>query len=218
MAEAPSKFRVVSQNNRVREDRRFVVGHGRYVGDIVQEGMLHAAMVASRYPSARILAIDTSAALAMPGVHYVLTGEELARATDQLMNGLDTPKVRRYPLAVGQVRYAGEWVAVVVADTRALAEDATELVKVTYEQQPFVLDPEEAYRPDSPPVHPDHGSNVLLDKTFHWGDVDKHFAESPKHLSFRVTWGRNSTVPIEPFGVVASWNPWTEILDIWASI
>ena len=73
-------------------------------------------------------------------------------------------------------------------------------------------------RPDSPPVHPEHGSNVLLDKTFVWGDVDKHFAEAPQHLSFRVTWGRNSTVPIETFGVVASWDPWREILDVWASI
>ena len=69
-----------------------------------------------------------AAALAMPGVHYVLTGEELAAATDPLMNGLDTPWCKRHPLAVGQARYAGEWVAAVVAESRALAEDAAERV------------------------------------------------------------------------------------------
>ena len=67
-------------------------------------------------------------------------------------------------------------------------------------------------------MHPAHGSNVLLDRTFVWGEVEKHFAESPRHLSFRVTWGRNSTVPIETFGVAASWDPWRDMLDVWASI
>jgi 2-furoyl-CoA dehydrogenase large subunit len=67
-------------------------------------------------------------------------------------------------------------------------------------------------------VHEAHGSNVLLDKTFVWGDVDKDFAVSPRKLSLRVKWGRSSTVPIETFGVVASWDPWRDMLDIYASI
>lgn len=218
MSNAPTKLRFVSGNRRVREDRRFVVGGGNYVADVALEGTLHVAIVASQHPAARIVSIDASAALAMPGVYYVVTGDELAAATDPLMNGLDTPEVRRFPLAVGYVRYAGEWVAAVAAETRALAEDAAEKVRVVYEPLPFVIDPEEALKPTSTPVHPKHGSNVLLNKTFVWGDVDKHFAEAPRHLSFRVTWGRNSTVPIETFGVVAAWNPWREILDVWASI
>ena len=105
-----------------------------------------------------------------------------------------------------------------VADSRALAEDAAEKVVVDYEPLPFVINAEEALKPDSPPVHAAHGSNVLLDRTFVWGEVEKHFAESPRHLSFRVTWGRSSTVPIETFGVVASWDPWRDMLDVWASI
>jgi 2-furoyl-CoA dehydrogenase large subunit len=218
MSADPSAFRFVSTNRRVREDRRFVVGRGHYVADIALEGMLHVAILTSQYPSARILSIDSSAALAMPGVHYVLTGEELAAAVEPLMNGLDTPNVKRYPLAVGQTRYAGEWVAAVVAETRAQAEDATEKLRVSYEPLPFVMHAEEAIKPDSPPVHPAHGSNVLLDKTFVWGEVEKDFAESPRHLSFRVVWGRNSTVPIETFGVAASWDPWRDMLDVWASI
>lgn len=218
MSVDPSTFRFVSSNRRVREDRRFVAGHGRYVADISVEGMLHVALLPSQHPAARILSIDSTEALKMPGVHYVLTGEELAGATDQLMNGLDTPNVRRFPLAVGQTRYAGEWVAALVADTRAQAEDAIEKIRVAYEPLPYVINAEEALKPESAPVHPDHGSNVLLDRTFVWGEVDKHFAEADDQLSFRVTWGRNSTVPIETFGVIAQWNPWTEILDIWASI
>ena len=185
MSQEPVALRFVSSNRRVREDRRFVAGHGRYVADIVLDGMLHVALVPSQHPAAKILAIDTSAALKMPGVAYVLTGDDLVKAVDPLMNGLDTPKVRRFPLAVGQVRYAGEWVVAVVAETRAQAEDAAEKVRVTYEPLPYVLDGEEAATDASPKVHPDHGTNVLLDKTFVWGDVEKHFAESPRHLSFR---------------------------------
>ncbi|MCA6121329.1 xanthine dehydrogenase family protein [Bradyrhizobium sp. WSM 1704] len=180
--------------------------------------MLHVALVPSQHPAAKILAIDTSAALKMPGVVHALTGDDLVRAVDPLMNGLDTPKVRRFPLAVGQVRYAGEWVVAVVAETRAQAEDAAEKVRVTYEPLPYVIDGEEAATDASPKVHPEHGTNVLLDKTFVWGDVEKHFAESPRHLSFRVVWGRNSTVPIETFGVVARWDAWREMLEVWASI
>src|SRR5256885_7716025 len=131
-ADTPS-FRFVSTHRRVREDRRFVAGQGRFVADVAPEGLLHVAILPSQHPAARIVSIDASAALAMPGVHYVLTGEELAAATDPLMNGLDTPLVRRHPLAVGQTRYAGEWVVALVADTRALAEDAAEIVRVDYE-------------------------------------------------------------------------------------
>lgn len=218
MSGEPTTLKFVSSNRRVREDRRFVAGHGKYVADITLDGLLHVALVPSQYPAAKIKSIDTSAALKMPGVVYALTGEELAKAVDPLMNGLDTPKVRRYPLAVNQVRYSGEWVVAVVAETRAQAEDATEKVKVEYEPVPYVIDAEEAITDASPKVHPEHGTNVLLDKLFVWGEVDKHFAESPRHLSFRVVWGRNSTVPIETFGVVAKWDPWSEMLDVWASI
>src|SRR3954451_19640045 len=130
MSADPSAFRFVATDRRVREDRRFVAGHGRFVADVALEGMLHVAVLPSQHPAARIVSIDASAALAMPGVHYVLAGEELAAATDPLMNGLDTPEVRRHPLAVGRARYAGEWVAAVVADSRALAEDAAEKVHV----------------------------------------------------------------------------------------
>jgi 2-furoyl-CoA dehydrogenase large subunit len=215
---APGKFRFVSSDRRVREDRRFVVGKGNFAADIVPQGVKHVALVTCPYPAAKIVSIDTSAALAMPGVLYVLDGEELAGATTVLAAGMDTPNVPRRPLAVDVARYAGEWVAAVVADTRALAEDAAELVAVEYEPLPFVLDGEEAYKPGSVLVHPAHGSNVLLDRTFVWGEVEKDFAASPHKLRHTVKWGRSATVPVETFGVTASWDPWREILDVWASI
>jgi 2-furoyl-CoA dehydrogenase large subunit len=211
-------FRFVSSDRRVREDRRFVAGKGRFVADMTLPGTRHVALVTCPYPAARIAAIDASAALAMPGVHAVLDGRELAEGTLPLAAGLDTPNVPRRPLAVDVARYAGEWVAAVVADSRAGAEDAAELVKVTYERLPFVLDAEAAFEPSSPPVHAAHGSNVLLDRTFVWGDVEGAFAGSPHRLSLRVKWGRSATVPIETFGVLASWDPWREVLDVWASI
>jgi 2-furoyl-CoA dehydrogenase large subunit len=218
MSAPAAPFRFVSSDRRVREDRRFVVGKGRFAADVALPGARHVALVTCPYPAARIVAIDKAAALALPGVHDVLDGRELAAATLPLMAGLDTPHVPRRPLAVDVARYAGEWVAAVVADTRALAEDAAEAVAVEYEPLPFVLDGEEAYASGSPLVHADHGSNVLLDRTFVWGEVDKDFAESPHQLSLRVTWGRSSTVPIETFGVLANWDPWRELLDVWASV
>ena len=212
------RFRFVSADRRVREDRRFVAGKGRFVADVDIPGMKHVALVTCPYPAARIVKIDASAALKMPGVQYVLDGHELAAGTQTLMAGLETPNVPRRPLAVDVARYAGEWVAAVVADTRALAEDAAEKVKIEYERLPFVLDGEESYAKGSPLVHEAHGTNVLLDRTFVWGEVDKDFAESPHHVTLRVKWARSSTVPVETFGVLAQWDPWREILDVWASI
>src|SRR6266540_4324838 len=162
-----TRFRFVSTDRRVREDRRFVVGKGRFAADIAAAGTRHVALVTCPHPVAR---------------------------------------------------YAGEWVAAVVAETRALAEDAAELVRVHYEPLPFVLDGETAYAPGSPIVHADHGSNVLIDRTFVWGEGEKDFAESPHHLSLRLRWGRSSTVPIETFAVLANWDPWRELLDVYASV
>jgi 2-furoyl-CoA dehydrogenase large subunit len=213
-----SRHRYISSDRRVREDRRFVAGKGHFVADVELPNMKHVAVVTCPHAAARIKNIDKSAALAMPGVHYVLDGAELAAATLPLMTGLDTPNVPRRPLALDVARYSGEWVAAVVADTRALAEDAAEAIEIDYEALPFVLDAEQALEQGSPLVHEAHGSNVLLDKTFVWGEVEKDFAASPRKLSMRVKWGRSSTVPIETFGVVASWDPWRDMLDVYASI
>src|SRR5262249_27412802 len=157
----------------------------------------HVALVSSPHPAARIVSIDKAAALNMPGVRAVIDGEELAAATAPLLAGLDTPNVVRRPMAVGVARYARGWGAAGVAESRAPAEDAAEAVQVEYQPLPFVPDGEEAYKPGSPLVHEAHGSNVLLDRPFVWGEVEQDFAASPHKLSHRVRWGRSSTVPVE---------------------
>ena len=212
------KYKFISQPRHPTENRRFVAGRGNFVADIDRPEMLHVAPLSSHYPAAIINNIDISEAMMMDGVIDVITGAEIGAAIQPLMNGLDTPKVQRFPLAVNRVRYAGEWVCAVVAETRAIAEDALEKIIIDATPQPFVLDAEEALLPSSQPVHPEHGSNILLDRKFVWGTVGEDFVNAEHNLSFSVIWGRNSTVPIETFGVVAEWNGWDNILDVWASV
>ncbi|MCC7487710.1 MAG: xanthine dehydrogenase family protein molybdopterin-binding subunit [Burkholderiales bacterium] len=213
-----SEFRYIGKHRRAKEHPRFVTGRGRYAADIALPGTKHVAIVASPHASARILAIRADEARSAPGVHCVLTGEEFCAATDSLAIGVDAPAVTRYALAKDLVRYSGEWVAAVVADTRALAEDAAEFVEVDYEPLAHVLDPEAAARPGATLVHPAHGSNVLYHRRFVWGPVEEAFADAAHRLTLRAAWGRSSTVPIETFGVTAQWDAGQEILDIWASI
>ncbi|MSP97767.1 MAG: xanthine dehydrogenase family protein molybdopterin-binding subunit [Betaproteobacteria bacterium] len=213
-----NEYRYIGRKRRTKEDPRFVTGRGRFVADIALPGMKHVALVTSPHASARIKSIGTHNALAMDGVHYVLTGEELCANVDPLFAGVDAPKVVRYPLARGVVRYAGEWVVAVVADTRALAEDAAEKVEIDYAPTPYILDAEKAILPDAVLVHPDHGSNVLYRRKFVWGPVEEDFAKAEHTLQLRVRWGRSATVPIETFGVAAHWHPGTQLLDVWASI
>ena len=219
MAETnPPNFKYIGKHRRAVEHKRFVRGQGRYAADIQLPGQLHVAIVASPYASARILRIDTEAALQMPGVHAVVTGEELQAHTEPMLPGVDAPKVRRYALAHGVVRYSGEWVVAVVAESRALAEDAAERVEIDYEVTPQVVDPIQAMRPGAPLVHPEQGSNVIFDRTFDWGPVEQDMAACAHQLSYRVRWSRNATVPIETFAVSCQWNDSTGILDVWASI
>jgi len=219
MAETnPPNFKYIGKHRRAVEHKRFVRGQGRYAADIQLPGQLHVAIVASPYASARILRIDTEAALQMPGVHAVVTGEELQAHTEPMLPGVDAPKVRRYALAHGVVRYSGEWVVAVAAESRALAEDAAERVEIDYEVSPQVVDPIQAMRPGAPLVHPEQGSNVIFDRTFDWGPVEQDMAACAHQLSYRVRWSRNATVPIETFAVSCQWNDSTGILDVWASI
>jgi 2-furoyl-CoA dehydrogenase large subunit len=208
---APPKFPPV-------EGKRFVRGEGRFVGNVELPGMLHVALVSSPHSHASIKSIDADAVLALDGVHAVITGEELADSTKPLRQYLDVPNVRWYPLAVGKARYEGEWVAAVVAESRYLAEDAAALVEVEYDPIACVLDPEEAMQDGTPLVHEDHGSNVMIRRAFAWGEVEKDFDSADERVSYRARWNRSSTVPLETFGVVASWHPGSNILDVWASV
>lgn len=208
----------LSKHASVREDRRFVAGKGRYVGDIEPPGTVHVAIVTSPHPHAVIRSIELDEALDLPGVITVLTGDELAADTEPLRQYLDVPEVQWRPLAVGATRYAGEWVAAVVAESRALAEDGAELVMVDYEPLPHVIDPEWAVDPEAPLVHPAHGSNIMTERSFAWGDVEGNRKRATASATVRSRWNRNSTVPLETFGVIAEWDQHRDLLDVWASI
>ena len=136
----PKDFLYIGKQSRTVEDRRFIAGRAVFAGDIKRPGQKFVSVVSSPYPSARIKNIDYSEALDSPGVVDIISGEDLASATNQLATAVDTPNVRRWPLAVGQVRYSGEWVVAIVADTRAQAEDAAELVDIDYEPLDHVVD------------------------------------------------------------------------------
>src|SRR5262245_46369748 len=187
-AASPYGYRYIGAHRRTKEDPRFVTGRGRYAADIALPGLKHVALVASPHASARILSIRTGAARALPGVHYVLTGEAFCAATDSRRIGVDAPAVTRLALGSDRVRHAGEWVAAVVAESRVVAEDAAELVEVEYEPLPHVTDPEQAMAEASALVHPAHGSNVILHRNFIWGPVEDEFARAEHQLAFRAIW------------------------------
>lgn len=211
-------FKWIGKKHRTIEDYKFVLGQGNYVADIKLNDMQQIALVPSIYAHAKIKSINVENALKIPGVTAVITGEDLVKDTNPLKQYLDLPGVNWYPLAVDKVRYSGEWVAAVLAENRFIAEDAAELIKVEYEPFEVVVDPEKAMEEKAPFVHDDHPSNVMWRRKFTWGNVDKHFNESDGSLSFRCRWNRNSTVPLETFGVIADWNEGRKTLDVWASI
>ena len=213
-----ASYRFLSHKSRVREDRRFVAGKGLYVADITPPGTLHIGLVTSPHPHARIVGINVEEALKLPGVVTVLTGVELAKGTEPLKQYLDVPDVHWRPLAAESTRYVGEWVAAVVAESRAIAEDGADLVVVDYEPLPFVMDPTIAAGKNAPLVHPSHGSNIMTERKFVWGDVAGNRARAVGTTNVRTRWNRNSTVPLETFGVVAEWHEHRDLLDIWASV
>src|SRR5215510_4492882 len=158
-----------------REDRRLLTGQGAYVDDHHPPGLLHAAFLRSPYAHARIAQIDVASARALDGVAAVLTGTDLARLVKPVRAGSKTRDYKETsipPLAVDKVRYVGEAVAVVVTESRYLAEDALEQISVDYDPLPVVADAEEASRSDTTLVHEEAGSNVLLIRQFAQGEVD----------------------------------------------
>jgi aerobic carbon-monoxide dehydrogenase large subunit len=204
--------------NRV-EDARLLTGGGTYVDDVSLPGMLHACFVRSPYPRARVRGVDASEASSLAGVHSVFTGAELnggAREQWHTSMGPLSPETPRPPLANGEVRFVGDVVAVVVARSRYLAEDAAELVEVDYEPLPPVMDYAEAEL-SSELVHGAHGSNVIgqiSGKGSALADLD---ASTVHFISETVRQQRYAAVPMEGRGLVVDFSPWTGELTIYSS-
>src|SRR5215471_17268998 len=161
--------------------RRLVAGRGTYTDDIVLPRMLHAAFLRSPHAHARLTRLDTSAAARAPGVVKVMTGAELAKLCSGPWVGTLTcfPGMKsapQYPMVVERACWQGEPVAMVVAGTRALAEDAAELIGAEWQELPVVAHKETALAADTPVLHPDLGDNLAFRKVVDTGGVDAAFA------------------------------------------
>jgi len=199
--------------------RTFVEGLGRYLDDLPHGDALHVAFIRSPHPHARILAVDRAPALAAPGVQAVVVGAELGQVAPIPVNRF-TPdlKLPDYRALSGEVvRYVGEPVAAVVATSRALAEDAAQLVEVEYAPLPAVTLAEAALLPDAPVLHPDLGDNVCYSLTVRGGDVDDAFERAAHVVTVRVVHHRISATPLEPRGLIARWDAGLGELTIWDS-
>jgi CO/xanthine dehydrogenase Mo-binding subunit len=186
------------------EDPRLLTGQGRYIDDIDLPNMLHAAVLRSPHAHARIVSIDVIAAVALPGVVAVVTGEDIAKTTGALPC-FANPPVEQRCVAVGRVRHVGEPVAAVVAESRYIAEDALELIAVKYEALPVIADAEAALRATGDGVlHPERGNtNVAMQRRFTFGPVDEDFAKAAKIVRRRLRWPRSGAQPLETVGAIA---------------
>jgi CO/xanthine dehydrogenase Mo-binding subunit len=203
-----------------KEDDRLLRGEGRYVDDIDPARQLHATVVRSMVANARITAMDVTVARSAPGVHLVLTGDDLGElnAPLPLLSGhpsLIAAKTQR-PLAVDRVHYVGEAVVLIVADSRYLAEDAAELVSIDYEPLPAVVELDQAGSTEAL-VHDDVAGNVAGVVVDGVGDPDGVFASAPFTEKLRLSLERTGGMPMETRGVLADWDPREAVLRVWDS-
>lgn len=190
-----------------KEDPALLSGRGRYADDLpVPAGTLAAHVIRSPHPHADIVSIDASAALALDGVWAVLTGEDIAKISDPFLVALKAP-IDQWALAVGRVRYVGEAVALVVAESRYIAEDAAELVAIEYAPREAVIDPLEAKKDGAPILHPEAKTNEVSVREFKYGDTKTAFEQADRRVKMTVDFHRLSFTPMECFVCVAQHNP-----------
>ncbi len=212
-----------------KEDPRFLRGEGRYVDDIKLSGMLHAAFVRSPHAHARITAIRTDAARRLPGIAHAFTFADLERWMKPLpLFGAIPPglaarvsvmmrQIGQLAMCRDEARHVGEIVAMVLASSRALAEDGCELIEVEYERLPVLADAQAAAEPGAPVLYPEWGDNVALSFRTGFGDVEAALRRADARVRERFVIPRYVGMPIETRGVVAQWDPRDGSLTTWNS-
>ena len=212
--------RVFGSGIRRREDPRLLTGTARYTADITLPGMAHAAILRSPHGHARIRGIDTTRAKQAPGVVAVFTGADTQSALQPIPcawllpnAGLKTTPYRA--LASDVVRYVGDAVAVVVAESDYQAYDALDLIEVDYEALPATVDPEKSAAQGAPQLHPEAPGNIAFHWTVAGGDVDAAFASAPVVVRDRIVQQRLIPTAMEPRGAVAQFTPATGELTLW---
>jgi aerobic carbon-monoxide dehydrogenase large subunit len=206
------------------EDPRILTGAGRYVDDIKLPGMLHAAFVRSPLAHARVLSADVSAARSLPGVVAVLTGADLEAMTvpgpDLLMAlmGWAGPTPEFTLLATDKVRFVGDPVAIVIAESRYVAEDGCELVEVEFDDLPPVVSAAFALDPASPPLFANLGDNIARPHSrSEFGDVSGTFAGADRVIDLHIDVHRHQNVPMEGRGCVASYDASSGVMTVYAA-
>jgi aerobic carbon-monoxide dehydrogenase large subunit len=201
------------------EDPLLISGKGCYVDDINLPGMLHMMVLRSAYPHAKIISIDTDTARSMKGVVTVVTGPELPERLNinaQVM--FPGQKIPPHPvLARGAVHAPGTPVAAVVAESRAIAQDACNAIEVEYQALPSIQNAEDALRPGAPLAREELDSNICYTAVKKGGDVDKAFAQAEHIVRMHIVSPRQVALAIEPRGVAANPDPMGKSLTVWLS-
>ncbi len=207
--------KMLGQPIKRREDPRLITGSSTYVDDLQLPGLAHLIFVRSPHGHARVNGIDTAAALGVPGVLAVLTAKDLEGSTTGPLPYefafdpfSDVKNMERGPLATDKVRYVGDPVAAVIAETRYAARDAAALVEVDYEPLPAaVVDPEAGLAPGAPLLYEEFGTNLGHTQDRKVGDPDAAFANAERVVKLRVVNQRVFAVAMETRGCVTDWRP-----------
>ncbi len=202
------------------EDDKLLKGRGIFADDLQVPGCLHLAFVRSPHAHARIRAIRTERAKALPGVLAVFTGRDLEPLCKPMRVEVVFPGYKaagRPVVAIDAVKFVGEAVAVIVAESRYVGEDAVDLVEVDYESLPAAVDVEAALERDAPLVHPELGDNVFFRGEFKAGNVAAAFSSADLVLEETFRSGRVAGVPLEARGCVAAIEPGRGMLTFWTS-
>jgi aerobic carbon-monoxide dehydrogenase large subunit len=205
------------------EDPALLRGAGRFVDDIHRPGQLEAAFLRSPIAHGMIKAIDVAAARVLPGVHAVFTLADLRpvltadRLPLQFPSDVLPPNISPFILASKEVAFVGEAIALVVADSRYVAEDAIGLIDVDIESLPAASDCREALAEGAPDAHVDRRGNLLIEFTQEYGDADAAIASAPRRLRLSLKQHRGGAHPIECRGVLAHYEPDMDVLTVWSS-
>jgi aerobic carbon-monoxide dehydrogenase large subunit len=194
-----------------RELKRLLAGHGRYIDDIRLPRMLHACFVRSPHPHAKIVSIDIEGAKRASGIASVLTAAEINPRCKPLVGvALHRPGHRSAPqrlFAAERAVWQGQPAAIVLADSRAQAEDAAELVEIEWQPLPVVVDQLQAIAPGAPAIHPEVPDNVAFDFTLEKGEPAKAFAEADVVIEEELLFERQMAMALEARGLIADFNP-----------
>jgi 2-furoyl-CoA dehydrogenase large subunit len=200
-----------------KEDQALLTGQARFIDDLSPvPGIRFAAILRSPHPHARIGRIDLARALEVTGVRAIITGRDVMGVIGPLSSVVKAP-LAYYPIAIDKARYVGEPVAVVVADTRYIAEDACDLIHVDYELLPAVTDPGSATMRNAAVIHENAGSNVISRRSFRYGNPDAAFAAADRVFEFSYSFPRYASTPMETFGVIAHFERAPDRYTVWSN-